>query len=178
MRPLLTLALLLLLISPVIRAADTALVAKTVLDGRVTLLVPGAFKPMSQEQILKKYTRPNPPAFVYANEPGTVSIALEHTKFAVKTEQLPQALAEMKKTMQQQIPTATWYRSELVQINGHTFVLMDMRTPAAEGDEVHNIMAATSLDDRLMIVSFNVTRKLEADWLATGNRIIESIHIK
>jgi hypothetical protein len=171
------LAFALLLVGPAIRAEVPALVVKPLIGGKVSILVPDSFKPMTPEQLLEKYTRPNPPSLVYANEPANVSIAIDHTSFQVKADQLPEALSQMKAGMQQQIPNATWFRSELTKINGRNFALMELRTPSADG-EVRNIMAATSLEDRLMIVSFNVTTALEAEWLPTGNKIIQSIVIK
>ena len=74
-------------------------------------------------------------------------------------------------------PSAQWFRSEVRPINGRQFFLMELRTPAID-TEVRNLIVGTSLDDRLLMITFNVTKALEADWMPIGNKIIESIAIK
>jgi hypothetical protein len=54
---------------------------------------------------------------------------------------------------------------------------MELRTPAID-TEIRNIMLGTSLEDRLLLISFNVTTELEGEWLPTANRIIESVRVK
>jgi hypothetical protein len=154
------------------------LAPRALLGGRVSVLIPSVFQPMSQELLLRKYSRPNPPSLVYANEATTVSIAFDHTPHRLTPSQLGAGLAEMKKGMLQAAPTATFFRSELMTIHGRQFAVMDLRTPGADGVEIRNILAATSLDDRLLVISFNCTQPLEAAWLETGNKIIQSITIK
>ena len=39
-------------------------------------------------------------------------------------------------------------------------------------------MLASSLDERLLLVTVNVTKELEEEWLATIRRIVESLSIK
>jgi hypothetical protein len=56
-------------------------------------------------------------------------------------------------------------------------LLFDLRTPSAT-DNVRNIVVCTSLEDRLLVVSFNVIESLEPQWLTAGNQIIRSIEIK
>jgi hypothetical protein len=55
-------------------------------------------------------------------------------------------------------------------------MLLELRTPAVD-TKIRNIMIATSLDDRMFMVSFNVVQKLEKEWLATANKIIQSVKI-
>lgn len=57
------------------------------------------------------------------------------------------------------------------------FILFDFRTPAID-TEVRNIMLATSLQGRLLLISFNCTKELEGKWLPIGYQIVESIQLK
>ena len=43
--------------------------------------------------------------------------------------------------------------------------------------EIRNILVGTSLQGRLLIVSFNVTKDLEEAWLPPADAIIQSLHI-
>jgi hypothetical protein len=74
-------------------------------------------------------------------------------------------------------PSAEWFRSEVAKINGREFLVLELRTPAID-TEVRNIILGTSVDERLLMISFNVTKELEKEWLPAGRKIVESIKIK
>lgn len=171
------LALALTAASGVLHAEEVKLTPKELLGGRVSVLVPSTFQPMSQEMLLRKYSRPNPPSLVYANEATTVSIAFDHTAQRLPAAQMRQGLEQMKAGMQQSLGSAQFFRSEITRINGREFALFDLRTPSVDG-QVRNLIAATSLDERLLVIAFNCTEGQEKEWLATGNRIVQSITIK
>lgn len=172
------LALVLLAAGSLLHAAEVKLVPKALLGGRVSVMVPETFQPMSQELLLKKYSRPNPPSLVYANEAANVSIAFDHTPHKMPSANLSEGLQQMKAGMQQAVGgTAQFFHTEIRKINGREFAFLDVRTPSADG-QVRNLIAATSLDERLLVIAFNCTEGLEKTWLATGNEIIQSIKIK
>ena len=74
-------------------------------------------------------------------------------------------------------PSATWFNSDIIEINGRHWLTLDLRTPAID-TKVRNILAGTSVDGHLLLVSFNVTEELEEEWLAPGKAIIQSLHIR
>ena len=158
-------------------AQAPALHTRSVLGGRVTLLIPRGFEPMSTELLVRKYPSANRPNLVYSNSATTINVALEHTAHHLPATQLAAAHQSIRSTFQQMYPSAEWFRSEIRAINGRQFFLLDLRTPAAD-TAIRNILVGTSLDDRLLMISFNVTRALEPEWLPSGNRIIESIAVK
>jgi glutamate formiminotransferase len=45
----------------------------------------------------------------------------------------------------------------------------------AADTEIENVMVATSVDGRMLVVSFNVTQELAGEWLSVGKEIIKSI---
>jgi len=91
--------------------------------------------------------------------------------------QLAAAHASMEGSFKKLYPSAEWFRSEVRTINGREFFVMELRTPAIDS-EIRNIMLGTSLEDRLLLISFNVTKELESGWLPMANRIIESVQVK
>ena len=165
---------LLLLACGVAHAEVPALQQASVLGGKVKILLPSDFKPMNEALLLFKYPRGKPPGLAYTNERATINVAFEHTGQEASAKILAQARAQMSATYRSIFPSAEWFRDELREINGRPFVLLELRTPAID-TWVRNIIVATILDGRVLLVSFNVTRELEGQWLATGNRIIESI---
>ena len=158
-------------------APQTGLQRTTVLGGKVSVLIPAGFKTMSAELLVVKYPNVNRPSLVYTNERGTINVAFDHTVHRLPANQLPAALESMRTTFKNLYPSATWFRSEIRPINGRQFFLIDLRTPAAD-IEVRNIMAGTSLDDRLLMITFNVIKTFEKEWVPIGNRIIESISVE
>jgi len=73
-------------------------------------------------------------------------------------------------------PSAVWFQSGLKTINGRAFFLLDLRTPALD-TEIRNLMVGTSLQGRLLLITFNVTQQHEARWLPTAQKILASIKV-
>jgi hypothetical protein len=170
-------ALTALLVVGVGHADAPAFVDKALFGGKVRISVPAEFRPMSPELLKQRYPSAYPPALVYMNESSTINIAVDHTTHSLKTEQLPAAIEQVRQTFRVQHPTARFLRSEMTQINGKPYFIIEVETPAAN-TTVHNIMVGTSLDDRLMVASFNCPKTDAPTWLETGRRVIQSIEVK
>jgi hypothetical protein len=173
----LTAVLAILLACVHVDAQEAALERKAVLGGKVSVLVPHDFMPMSQEMLNVKYPSSNRPSLVYTNPRASINIALDHKAMSLPADQLAAAHQSVASAMKNLYPSAQWFRNEIRTINGRQFFLVDLRTPAID-TEVRNIILGTSLDDRLLLISFNVTRALEKDWMPTGYKIVESIVVK
>lgn len=160
-----------------LHAAEPVLEEKSVLGSRVSLLIPKTFTLMSEEMLRAKYPSERRPTLVYTNERGSVNIALNYTKNRMPANELAPFHKSMEGSFKKLYPSAEWFRSEVRKINGREFFVMELRTPAVD-TEIRNIMLGTSLDDRLLLISFNVTKELEKEWLPTADRIIGSVKVK
>ncbi|MBB4634252.1 hypothetical protein [Longimicrobium terrae] len=170
-------ALLLSCTAAAANAQGTAqLVEHTALGGKVALMAPADFSRMSPEMLRAKYPTQRPPTEVLSNERGTVSIAFNHTQQAMAPAQIREAHAALEGQLKSTFPTARWNRSEVVRRGTQDVAVLDFWSPTADG-EVRNIMVVSSVDGRAMIVSFNVTRELEGEWGAVGERIMNSIRV-
>ena len=156
--------------------SSQALVTKTLLGGAVTVLTPDGFAPMSEQLLRVKYPSARRPTLVYSNPSGSVNLALNHTANPLQPNQIAEVHQVMEATFKRMYPTAQWFQSGLVTIYGRRFFLLDLRTPALD-TEVRNLMVGTSVQGRLLIISFNVTKEREARWLTTAEKIIYSIKI-
>ncbi|HEX8211585.1 MAG TPA: hypothetical protein VF584_15540 [Longimicrobium sp.] len=123
-----------------------------------------------------KYRRGGRPAEVLSNEPGTINIAFGHSQIAIPPAQIREAYPVMERQIKATYPMARWNRSELVERDGRHYILLDFWAPAAD-TEIRNIMLGTSVSGRFLLVSFNVTRDLEAEWGAIGERIMNSVRV-
>jgi hypothetical protein len=160
-----------------VSAEAPALERRRVLGNRLTLLVPTTFSLMSDDLRTRKYPSTNRPDFVLSNAGTTVNVAVGHRPERLPVTAVREAHKAIETTFRNLYPSATWYRSELVRLHGREWFLLDLRTPAAD-TEIRNIIVGTSLDDRLLLVSFNATRQLEDEWVPIGNRIIQSIVVE
>ena len=160
-----------------LNAAEPTFSEKAELGGKVRLLIPKTFQLMSEEMLKIKYPTERRPNIVYTNESGSVNVALNYTKNRMPAGQLAAFHKSMETALKKLHPSAEWFRSEVAKINGREFMVLELRTPAID-TEVRNIMLGTSVDDRLLLISFNVVKELEGEWLPAGNKIVESIHIK
>jgi hypothetical protein len=142
------------------------------------MLIPKEFKPMSDDWIQKKYPNAtNRPSVVYTNERMSINVALDHNPFRLSPDQLGMALESIRASFKNMYPSAQWFRSELRTINKRQFFVIEVRTPTSDV-EVRNIMVGTSLEDRMLVITFNVIKTLEPQWLPAGNKMIESIIVK
>lgn len=161
------------LLAPV-GALSQDLAPRMLLDGRVTMLIPVGFEPMSQEMLAAKYARARPPKLVLTNPDGSVNVAFRHTPTQVSPHDIPQVHVMAELTFQQQFPTAQWRNSETSERDGMRYFTLDVMTPAVDTD-IRNIMFGTPLDGRMLLISFNCTRELDAKWGPIGQQIIDSI---
>jgi len=160
-----------------VSAAAPALEQKSLLGGRLSVLIPAGFTPLSPEMLQLKYPTTNPPKLAYSNEAGTVNVTLSPLPIPTTPAQVPDAHRGVEAQMRAAYPQATWYGSELITLHGRQWFLLDVQTPAADAP-VRNLVAGTSHDGQLLVVSFNTLAKLESDWLAVGRQIIQSLQIK
>lgn len=146
----------------------------TVLDDKLSLLIPDGFSEMDEELLRTKYPNARRPPLVYTNEAGTINIAINHTRNRLTPAELPQLHEQMDATIRQQHPDANWTFSGLQDHHERKWMQLEFESQALD-TTIHNIMVATSVDGRMLLVSFNVTDELSADWLEPGREIIKSL---
>jgi len=154
------------------------LVEGSALGGRVALLVPEGFAPMSEDLIRLKYPMEDRrPTEVLSNRRGTLNIALRHAPDALTPDDLERLRVMMSGMLETVRPGIRWNRSEVFERDGRRFLALDFWSTAVDTD-IRNLMLATSVDGRLLIVSFNVTQELEAVWGPVGERVMDSVEIR
>jgi len=154
-----------------------SLETRLLLDGLVEMLVPTAFQPMPEEILKLKYPMERRPTLVLSNDSGSVSLALNHTRDRIPGNDLAEAHRVFDGMFRKLYPSAEWFRSGLESLNGRQFVVIELRTPAID-TEIRNLMTATVADERLLLISFNVTLELEGEWVELADRMIRSIVVK
>lgn len=155
---------------------DVPLNRKTVLSGKATMLIPGAFKMMSARMLASKYQKiGHQPTEVYTNETGTINVALNHTQNKADEKDLP----SVKKIMESQFnqPSVKFIRSSMQEINYRKYIRLEFVTSATDS-EIYNLLQITSFEGRLTMFTFNCTENYRKDWERFGKEIMQSIVMK
>lgn len=152
------------------------LVERSFLGNRLKVAVPPDFQVMDDEMLRLKYPTERRPTLVLTNPAGSINIAINHTQNGMAESKVASTHSAIDRMFKNLHPSATWFRSEVTRINGRAAFVLDLRTPAID-TEVRNIMVATHLDDRMLLLSFNCTRELEAQWEPIGQKIASSMTV-
>ena len=149
---------------------------KTMINGKLTLLIPQGFSIMDEEMLKLKYPSERRPTLVYTNELGSINIAINHTKDRIQQSDIAAFHQRLDGMFRNLYPSATWFESGVIDINGREWLTLNLRTPAID-TEIRNIMIGTSVEGRLLLVSFNVTREQEDQWLEPAKAIVQSLRV-
>jgi hypothetical protein len=118
-----------------------------------------------------------------ASQIGVVLVSSRTNRIIELRPLLPQILDALRRVSPGKLrfrnlyPSATWYRSEVITQDGRRYFVLELLTPAID-THIRNIMLGTSFRGRLLLVSFNVTRELEKNWLEVGRRMLSSVKVK
>jgi hypothetical protein len=152
------------------------LVSKNVLNNKLSILLPIDFVLMQNRILEVKYPiAERRPSEVYTDESGAINIALNLTQNQVDQEQL----LEVEKALKAQFtstPNITFNSSELRSINGQKYVILDFYSQAVD-TKIYNLMFVTSLNNKMLIGTFNCTVEHLTQWKSVGQKIINSLKV-
>lgn len=144
------------------------------LDGKFEILLPDDFQPMPDELLRVKYPSQNRPTLVFTNPDGSVNVALNHTSTRVSPAQLEEMHQQLDTSIRQAHPQAEWRFSGFWNHHGRRWTQLEFISQAAD-TRIHNLMLATSADNRMLAVTFNATDEQSAEWNPVGREIISSV---
>lgn len=147
--------------------------SETILNKHLKVFIPSGFVLMDEVSLKARYPiEGRRPSEVYTNAEGTINIAFNHTLTKGGIADLPQFKQVFERQFNQ--PGISFMTSELKPINGTDFIVLEFITPSPDG-EVYNRMFITSLENRLLMGTFNCSVKLIQEWQSTANKIENSI---
>jgi hypothetical protein len=123
-------------------------------NGKVSFVPPAGFRPMTQEQIDKKFPPGNAPKHVFANERQSVSVGITFSPAKVSPDQLPEIKAAFEQMLPKMVPGLKWQNQELVEINGTKWARFKFISRAIDTN-IQNDMYVTSFRGRALIFGFN-----------------------
>lgn len=84
-----TISVLLLFLASAAIAQTGPLGERTVLDGRIDILIPDDFEEMAPDLLRFKYPSENRPTLVFTNPDGSINVGFNHTNTSANRDQLP-----------------------------------------------------------------------------------------
>lgn len=152
------------------------LVTKKVLNNKLSILLPKDFTLMQNEMLEVKYPiAERRPTEVYTDESGAINVALNITQNQVTQEQLPE-VEEALKNQFTSTPNITFNSCEIRAINGQKYVILDFYSQAVD-TKIYNLMFVTSLNNKMLIGTFNCTVEHLTQWEPVGQKIINSVKV-
>ncbi|UIO41946.1 hypothetical protein LOY85_24630 [Brevibacillus brevis] len=151
--------------------------AKKVLNDKVEILIPKGFTVMSEEMAKVKYPTENRPSLIYTDEKGSINIAFSHTETPVQDSLLKDLKDPMKQAFTNAYKDATWYRDEVIQINGKNVGVFEMLTPGVD-TKIYNLIFFTELDGKVLMTTFNCTEAQMEEWKPLAQEILMSYKVQ
>lgn len=134
------------------------------------MLVPPGLIMMSDADKREKYPGEHAPAYVLTNEDWSVNIAFDHKKIPMK----PGEAGELEAPLRKQMAGAKINGSGVRKLNGVEFLVIDADI-RPDDLTVHNLIAVTSLEGRMLVISYNCILDIDPKCGALGPQLIESI---
>lgn len=157
--------------------ATIDLETKSLLNDKVELKIPKGFDIMSEELMKVKYPSERRPTLVYSNESGGINVALNLTQNQANQQMIPAYKDNFVQTFKNLYPSAEWKDSGVKTINGKKVGFLELVTPAMD-TEIYNLMFFTDLDGKLLLCTFNCTKKSIDEWTPIAKEIMNSLKTK
>jgi hypothetical protein len=150
---------------------------KSLLNDKVELKIPADFEIMPDEMIRTKYPSSNRPALVYTNKSGGINVALNLTPHEANQDLISSYKDNFVLTFKDAYPSADWKDSGVKKINGRKVGFLELVTPAID-TEIYNLVFFTDLEGKLLLCTFNCTKKNSREWVPVAKEIMNSLKIK
>lgn len=150
---------------------------KSLLNDKVELKIPKDFDIMPGKLMKLKYPSERRPTLVYSNETGGINVALSLTQNQASQQMIPAYKDNFVQTFKNLYPSAEWKDSGVKTINGRKVGYLELITPAID-TEIYNLMFFSDLDGKLLLCTFNCTKKSIDEWTPIAKEIMNSLKIK
>ena len=150
---------------------------KSILNDRVEIKLPKEFQIMSEEMVSLKYPSERRPTLIYTNESGGINVAFNLTENKANQDIIDPYKDNFVKTFKNMYPSADWKDNGVKIINGKKVGFLELVTPAID-TEIYNLMFFTDLEGKLLLCTFNCTKKDIKEWETTAKEIMSSLKIK
>lgn len=151
---------------------------ETKLLGDLYIEIPDDLEEASEEKIKLKYPGAKRPDFVFGTENMEVNLCYSITKTPLKLSELNKYLETTSAGIIQQIGKESVPQSYMDTINTVPFAVIEFYSPTEDEGRIYNLMFATSLNDKMVLISFNCLESLLPEWEQDVSEIFSSIKLE
>ncbi len=135
--------------------------------------IPKNFKQLTMDEITQKYTG-DVPKVVFSNDDLTINIAISMTDNKMLDSEINNYHQYMNQLLEK---NSEIIESKFYQVDQHNIGKIKLISTAAD-TKIYNNMIFFSYQDKLVIVTFNCTEELKAEWQEVGDFVIDSLFFK
>ena len=149
----------------------------SLLDNKVTILAPKSFARMTEEMLAVKYPAgANKPQWVLTDEDGTVNLAYNYTNSAIDDNGIPAFTDQMLAVLKTNRKDIVFIDDGILLKEGKNIGYIKFISQAKD-QKVFNYMFYISLDNRLLLFSFNCIEKLRKKWEVKADEMAASLRL-
>lgn len=138
----------------IIDEKKTAFERRTILGGRLSVLMPEPFVIMPLELAEKKYPAIQRPEEIYTNNETTVNFCVSLKNDNATNEDIPRAKDMIQHAVMRMHSGSKVINSETIEVSGINISYFDFCSAALDAD-IYNMMFFLSVDNRIVVGSFN-----------------------
>jgi hypothetical protein len=117
-----------------INGSNVKFVAKTILEGQVSVSLPADFESVSSGATRWQYPFETDPGLTFAGRDGLIRIIFNHTQHPLQDEEIPQFRDDLIKTIAEKQPEVDWQGNGVKRIAGRKIGFCDFVVPGLEAD--------------------------------------------
>lgn len=172
------LQILSLLLFPVLLFAQNDLEKKNLLDNKLEMLVPKSFHIMTEEEYKIKYPNPKRKAsLILTDKLLEVNFVIDHLKqYDLLDDEVEEFKNMQLSAIQKSHPESKLLANGVKTVNGKKVGFFKVITQASD-QKIFNYFIFTSLENKVLLMTFNCIESLQPSWEKTIETVINSINV-
>jgi hypothetical protein len=158
-------------------AQDARLARQSLFDGQVTIEVPVALPPMPEDLRRIKYPNARTPFVAFSDANGEVSVVVNWTTHALAAKDVETHTKAFRAQFEKLPHILRWHATSIVTLNGQPVGILDFDSQAID-TVIHNKMMIATSGGRMLIATFNLTKRHETEWAPIADKVLQSIEFK
>ncbi len=158
--------------------SQTELEKISLLDNKVTIFAPKGFTKMTEEMLAIKYPAgANKPQWVLSDEDATVNLAYNYTTYKIDDNGIPGFTDEMLTVLKTNRKDIEFIDDGILLQDGKNIGYIKFISEAKD-QKVFNFLFYISVDNRLLLFTFNCINRLRKKWEASADEMAASLRLQ
>ena len=149
---------------------------RTILNSRLSVLMPESFVIMPLELAEKKYPAIQRPEEIYTNNETTVNFCVSLKNDIATNKDIPHAKDLIQQAVMRMNAGSSVINSEIIEVSGINIAYFDFCSAALDMD-IYNMMFFLSVDNRIVVGSFNCPWQNMDAWKPVIEQMFETVEM-